>query len=156
MVAVTTYEWLKSAHVLASVMWVGGGVMLTLLGLMTIGLRDPIRLAQFARQLAFLGGTYFPPLSLMVVGFGFGLVEKDGWGYGPTWIQIGIAGWAASFVLGAGYLGPHARKLARLLEERDESDAGVQDVIRRILFVARLDALLLLFIVVDMTAKPWS
>jgi len=57
MLAVTTYEWLKAADVLAVVMWVGGGVMLTLLGLMTIGLLDPIRLAQFAKQTAFLGGT---------------------------------------------------------------------------------------------------
>ena len=76
MLAVTTYEWFKTVHVLAVVMWVGGGVLLTLLALMTIALRDPVRLAQFARQAAFLGGTYFPPLSLMVVGFGFALVEK--------------------------------------------------------------------------------
>src|SRR5712691_5000579 len=102
MLAVTAYEWFKAAYVLAVVMWVGGGVMLTLLGIMTIGLRDPIRLAQFARQAAFLGGTYFPPLSLMVVGFGFGMVEKSGIGYGLTWVQIGIAGWIASFLLGAG------------------------------------------------------
>lgn len=156
MLATTTYDWLLTVHVLAVVMWVGGGVMLTLLGLMTIGLRDPIRLAQFARQAAFLGGTYFPPLSLMVLGFGLGMVEKSGLSYDLTWIQIGIAGWAASFVLGAGYLGPHSKKLASLLEERPPEDAGVQDLITRILFVARLDSLLLLFIVLDMTAKPWS
>ena len=156
MLAVTTYDWFKTVHVLAVVMWVGGGVMLTLLALMTIALRDPVRLAQFARQAAFLGGTYFPPLSLMVVGFGFGLVEKGDWGYDPTWIQIGLAGWGASFLLGAGYLGPHAKRLAKLLDERDPADAQVQDLIRRILFVARLDSLLLLFITVDMVAKPWS
>jgi len=154
--AVTTYEWFKTAHVLAVVMWVGGGVMLTLLALMTIALKDPARLAQFAKQAAFLGGTYFPPLSLMVVGFGFGLVEKGDWGYDPAWIQIGIVGWAASFLLGAGYLGPHAKKLDRLLDERSPDDAGVQDLIRRILLVARFDSVLLLFITVDMVAKPWS
>jgi len=154
--AVTTYDWLLTAHVLAAVMWVGGSVMLTLLGLMTIGLRDPVRLAQFAKQAAFLGGTYFPPLSLMVVGFGFGMVANHDLGYSLTWIQIAIAGWAVSFAVGAGYLGPHTKKLAKLLEERDAADTAVQDMIKRILLVARLDALLLLFIVVDMTAKPWS
>jgi uncharacterized membrane protein len=156
MLAVTTYEWLKAAHVLAVVMWVGGGVVITLLALMTIGLGDPVRLAQFAKQAAFLGGTYFPPLSLMVVGFGFGLVEKGDWGYDPTWIQIGIAGWAASFVLGAGYLGPRAKKLDKLLGERSPDDAGVTDLIRRILLVARFDSVVLLFITFDMVAKPWS
>lgn len=156
MLAITTYEWLLSAHVLAAVMWVGGAVMLTLLALMTIGLRDPIRLAQFAKQAAFLGATYFPPLSLIVVAVGFGLVENGDWGYGPTWIRIGIAGWAASFLIGAGYLGPHAKRLSRLLDERPAEDLEVQALIRRILLVARIDAVILLFIVFDMTAKPWS
>jgi uncharacterized membrane protein len=154
--AIDTYFWLKSVHVLAAVMWVGGAVMLTLLGLMTLAERDPVRLAQFARQVAFLGGRYFPPLSLMVVGFGFWMVEYADLGYGATWLQLGIAGWIASFVVGAGYLGPHAAKLARLLEERRPDDAEVQDLIRRILLVARLDAVLLLFLVFDMTAKPRS
>jgi len=153
--AVTTYDWLMTAHVLAAVMWVGGAVMLTLLGLMTIGLGDPVRLAQFAKQVAFLGGRYFPPLSLMVVGFGFGMIEKAGTGYSATWIQIGIAGWAASFVIGAGYLGPRAKRLATLLDERAADDQEVQSLIERILLVARFDALLLLFVVLDMTAKPW-
>lgn len=156
MLAVTTYEWLKSAHVLAAVMWVGGDVMLTLLALMTLGLRDPIRLAQFAKQVSFLGRSYVPILSLMVLGFGFGLVEKGNWGYGPTWIQIGIAGWAATFLLGAGYLGPSAKKIDTLIEERGAEDAETQALIARVLRVARIDALILLFIVFDMTAKPWS
>jgi uncharacterized membrane protein len=156
LLAIETYFWLKSVHVLASVMWVGGAVMLTLLGIMTIGLRDPIRLAQFARQVAFLGGRYFPPLSLMVVGFGFWMVEEGDLGYDATWIKIGIAGWIASFAIGAGYLGPHASKLAKLLDRRAPDDEEVQGLIRRILLVARVDAVLLLFIVFDMTAKPWS
>jgi uncharacterized membrane protein len=154
--AIETYSWLKSVHVLAAVMWVGGSVMLTLLGIMTIGLRDPIRLAQFAKQVAFLGGRYFPPLSLMVVGFGFWMVEEGDLGYDATWLQIAIAGWIASFVIGAGYLGPHASKLSKLLESRPPEDREVQSLIQRILLVARIDAVLLLFIVFDMTAKPWS
>jgi uncharacterized membrane protein len=158
LLAIDGYYWLKAVHVIAAVMWVGGSVMLTLLGLMTIAERDPIRMAQFARQVSFLGARYFPLLSLMVVGFGFWMVENGflPWTYSMTWIQIGIAGWAASFVIGAGYLGPHASRLARLLESRPPEDAEVQSLIRRILLVARIDAVLLLFIVFDMTAKPWS
>jgi uncharacterized membrane protein len=154
--AIETYSWLKSVHVIASVMWVGGAVMLTLLGLMTLAERDPVRLAQFAKHVSFLGGRYFPPLSLMVVGFGFWMVENRDLGYDATWVQIGIAGWIASFVVGAGYLGPHSRKLAGLLEQRPAGDGEVQALIERILFVARLDSLLLLFIVFDMVVKPWS
>jgi uncharacterized membrane protein len=154
--AITTYEWLKSAHVLAAVMWVGGNVMLTLLALLTLAERDPKRLVQFTKQAAFLAGTYFPILSLIVVAVGFGLVENGDWGYDPTWIQIGIAGWVASVVIGAGYLAPHAKKLSKLLDDRPPEDEGVQELIKRILLVARIDVLILLFIVFDMTAKPWS
>ena len=156
MLAITTYDWLLSFHVLAAVLWVGGSVMLTILGIMTIGLNDPVRLTQFAKQVAKLGGVYFPPLSLIVVGLGFGLVEKGDLSYTLTWIQIAIAGWAASFVIGAGYLGPHAQKLAKLMETQPPESPEVQGLIRRILTVARIDAALLLFIVFDMVAKPWS
>ena len=59
-------------------------------------------------------------------------------------------------MIGAGYLGPRASKLARLLDERPPEDSEVQDLITRILLVARIDAVLLLFLVFDMTAKPGS
>jgi hypothetical protein len=154
--AVTTYEWFMTVHVLAAVMWVGGAVMLTLLGLMTLGLRDPVRIAQFARQVSFLGGVYFPPLSLMVIAFGFAMIANGDLSYSLTWLQIGIAGWAISFFVGAGWLGPHAKKLSKLLDEREPEDAETQSLIQRILLVARFDAVLLMFIVFDMTAKPWS
>ena len=156
MLAVTTYEWFMTVHVLAAVMWVGGSVMLTLLGLMTLGLRDPVRLAQFAKQVSFLGGVYFPPLSLMVVAFGFAMIANGDLGYSLTWLQIAIVGWAVSFFVGAGYLGPHAKRLSKVLDDRGAEDTEAQALIQRILFVARLDAVLLLFIVFDMTAKPWS
>ena len=156
MLAVTTYEWFMTVHVLAAVMWVGGSVMLTLLGLMTLGLRDPVRLAQFAKQVSFLGGVYFPPLSLMVVAFGFAMIANGDLSYSLTWLQIAIVGWAVSFFVGAGYLGPHAKRLSKVLDDRGAEDAEAQALIQRILFVARLDAVLLLFIVFDMTAKPWS
>jgi uncharacterized membrane protein len=154
--AVTTYEWFMTVHVLAAVMWVGGSVMLTLLGLMTLGLGDPVRLAQFAKQVSFLGGVYFPPLSLMVVAFGFAMIANGDLSYSLTWLQIAIVGWAVSFFVGAGYLGPHAKRLSKVLDDRGAEDAEAQALIQRILFVARLDAVLLLFIVFDMTAKPWS
>jgi uncharacterized membrane protein len=154
--AVTTYEWFMTVHVLAAVMWVGGSVMLTLLGLMTLGLRDPVRLAQFAKQVSFLGGVYFPPLSLMVVAFGFAMIANGDLSYSLTWLQIAIVGWAVSFFVGAGYLGPHAKRLSKVLDDHGAEDAKAQALIQRILFVARLDAVLLLFIVFVMTAKPWS
>jgi hypothetical protein len=154
--AITTYEWLKTGHVLAAVLWVGGSAMLTLLALMTIGMRDPVRLAQFVKQVAFLGSAYIPLLSLMVVAFGFGMVENGDLGYSATWIQIAIAGWAASFAIGAGFLGPTSKKVDRLIAAHGPENDEAQTLINRLLLVARIDVVILLFIVFDMTAKPWS
>ncbi len=156
MLALTWYEWLKAGHVIAAVLWVGGGIMLTILGLMTIGLKDPARLAQFAGQVATLGGRFFPPVSLLVLALGIGMIENGDLGYDATWVQIAIAGWITSFAVGAAYLGPRAARLSKLLRERPPEDTEVQALIKRILLVARLDGLLLLFIVFVMTAKPWS
>ena len=46
MLALTWYEWFKAGHVIVAVLWVGGGATLALLGIMTIRMNDPIRLAQ--------------------------------------------------------------------------------------------------------------
>jgi hypothetical protein len=71
-------------------------------------------------------------------------------------VQIALAGWGASFLIGLLFLGPESGRLAKLQADRPPSDPEVQQRIRRILTVARLDALILLFIVFDMTAKPFS
>jgi uncharacterized membrane protein len=154
--AVTWYDWFLAGHVMIAVIWVGGGVTLTMLGLLTVRENDPIRLAQFAQQAGWIGERIFGPLSLILLALGFGMIENGNLGYDKTWIQIAIAGWALTTVTGIFYLGPTAKKLGKLIMERGPADLEAQATIKRILLVARLDSALLLFIVFDMTAKPWS
>lgn len=156
MLALIWYEWFKSFHVIAAVLWVGGAVMLTILGVLTLREKDPVRLVGFTRQVAFLGERFFPIVSLAVLALGFAMMENGNLPYDMTWVQIGIAGWAFSFVVGVFYLAPRSSKLKKLLETRGPEDAEVQGVIHRLLWAARIDNLVLLFIVFDMTAKPWS
>jgi uncharacterized membrane protein len=156
MLALTTYQWLKAFHVISSVLWVGGGVTLVVLGLMTLREKDPRRTAHFTGQVAFLGLRYFAPLSLITFGLGFWLAEEGHWPYDTTFIQIGIVGWIVSFLTGFFFIGPQSGKISRLLAERGPEDAEAQRLIRRLLLVARFDEALLLFIIFVMTAKPWS
>jgi len=44
--ALTWYDWFKAAHVLAAVLWVGGGSMITLYALMTLRQNDAAELGQ--------------------------------------------------------------------------------------------------------------
>jgi uncharacterized membrane protein len=157
LIAVTWYQWFLTAHILAAVIWVGGGTTLAILALLTVRLDDPVRLAQLAKQAGWVGERIYTPMSLVVLAFGFALIEngQSPWTYDLTWVQIALAGWAVSSLVGLFYLGPTAKKLGKLIEERGPADPEAQRVLRRILLVARLDVLLLLFIVFDMTAKPW-
>jgi uncharacterized membrane protein len=153
--ALTWYQWFKAAHVIAAMLWVGGGFMITLYALMTLRQNDPAELASLARKVGLIGERFFTPLSFVVLGFGFGLVENGNWGYGHFFVQFSLAAWGASALLGMFFLGPESAKLGKLLPARPPDDPEVQYRIRRILLVARFDVLLLLVVVFVMTTKPF-
>ena len=157
MLALTWYDWFKAAHVIAAVLWVGGGVMVTIYAILTLRQNDPAETASFARKVAIIGQRYFTPLSFIVLGFGLGLMEngQSPWTFGQFFVVFALAGWGASALIGIFFLGPESSKLAKLLPERPPEDPEVQYRIRRILTVARVDIAILLAVVFVMTAKPF-
>ena len=157
MLALTWYDWFKAGHVLVAVLWVGGGATLALLAIMTLRMNDPLRVAQFAHQAGKVGERLYTPSSLLVLLFGIGLMTNDQspWDWDMTFVQIALAGWALTFLVGFFYIRPTAAKLAKAIEERGPTDPEAQRLIKNILLVTRIDILILLFIVFDMTAKPW-
>ena len=157
MLALTWYDWFKAGHVLVAVLWVGGGATLALLAIMTLRMNDPLRVAQFAHQAGKVGERLYTPASLLVLLFGIGLMTNDQspWDWDMTFVQIALVGWALTFLVGFFYIRPTAAKLAKAIEERGPTDPEAQRLIKNILLVTRIDVLILLFIVFDMTAKPW-
>jgi uncharacterized membrane protein len=153
--ALTWYQWFKAAHVLAAVLWVGGGSAIVLYALMTLRQNEPAELASLARKVSLIAERFFTPLSFIVLGFGFGLVENGNWGYDRFFVQFSLAGWGASALTGMLFLGPESAKLGKLLPTQPPDDPEIQYRIRRILLIARFDALLLLAVVFVMTAKPF-
>ena len=153
--ALTWYQWFKAAHVIAAVLWVGGGFLIMLYALVTLRENNPVELANFARKVGLIGQRFFTPMSFAVLGFGFGLVENGNWGYGHFFVQYSLAAWGASALLGMLFPGPESGKLGKLMPTRPPEDPEVQMRIRRILTVARFDVLLLLSVVFVMTAKPF-
>jgi uncharacterized membrane protein len=155
--AITTYNWIKSFHVLSAVLWVGGGVMLTTLALLTQRANDTTQLAKLALQIEWVGGRILAPLSLITFGLGIWLVEQGpyAWSYDSFWILFALCAFGVSFVTGAFFLGPESGRLARMQRERGPDDPELQARIRRVLRVARVDQLILLLIVFDMVAKPF-
>jgi uncharacterized membrane protein len=158
--AISWYEWFKAGHVLVAVLWVGGGATLALIAIMTMRLNDPIRLAQFAHQAGKIGERLYAPASLLVLVFGIAMMTNDFgqllWDWDTTFIVIALVGWAVTFITGVFWIRPTVAKLAKVIDERGPADPEAQEIIKRVLFVTRIDVLILLLIVFVMTAKPWT
>jgi len=156
--AMTWYQWFKAGHVLVAVLWVGGGATLALMALMTLRMDDPIRLAQFSHQAGRIGERLYAPASLLVLLFGIGLMTNDAspWQWDFWWVRIALVGWALTFITGVFWIRPTVNKLTTAIEARGPADPEAQQLIKRILLVTRIDIIILLFIVFDMAAKPWT
>ena len=152
----TWFSVFKVIHVSVAVFWVGGGVLLTALAIRAERSDDPEDLATIARQATFVGEKLFAPAGLVVLAMGITMVINQHIGFGTTWIDIGLAGFAISFVTGIAVLGPRAKKLVALLDTVGTAAPETQAAIRQILVISRVDVAVLLVVVADMLMKPFS
>jgi len=150
------YALFKLVHVVGAVIWVGGGVTLTILAIRAERSSDPGEMATIAKQAAFVGERVFAPVGLLVFLMGIAMVINLHWGWGTTWIVIGIVGYAITFLTGLLVLGPSAKRVGQLLETRGADAAETQAAIQRILLIARVDMGVLLLVVADMVLKPFT
>jgi uncharacterized membrane protein len=150
------YEVMKTIHVLAAVVWVGGGVTTQVYAARIRSQQDPVKLASFAKDIEWVGLRVYTPASLIVLLLGIGMVlESSGPpDFSDLWIVLALVGIGFSIVIGAGYLGPTSGKLGTLIVERGPEDVEAQQMLARILVVSRVDLAVLLLIVVDMVVQP--
>jgi hypothetical protein len=150
---ITTYELLLFGHLLFVVAWVGTDIAMQVLSLRVIA-AGPDRTAAFLSDVEWLGTRLLTPSALLVVIFGFGLLSELDYSVGDTWIWLALAAFAASFVAGAGFLGPESGRIGNLVAERGAEDPEVQARIRRILLVSRIELVILILVILDMVVKP--
>jgi uncharacterized membrane protein len=146
----------KMIHVLGAVVWVGGGATLVILVLVTERENDPLALAALGQKIDFIATRIYVPASLLVLLFGILMMVKGNLDWGQFWIVAGLIGFAATFLTGIGFLTPQVKKLNGLAAEKGPAHPDTQAQLQRLLVVARFDIALLLLIVADMTAKPFS
>src|ERR1700745_1444814 len=84
----------KLIHVSVAVFWVGGGLLLTALALRAERSDDPEELATIARHATLVGEKLFAPAGGIVLAMGITMVINQHIGFGTTWVDIGLAGWA--------------------------------------------------------------
>ena len=150
------FKWI---HVTVALAWVGGGLLLTVLGLKAELSDDPNEIATLARWAAWVGERLFAPAGLIVLAMGIAMLIHGGdpivhWG--KFWVIVGLVGYATTFVTGIAVLSPQAKKVAKLSETKGTTAPETVAAIRRILLIARFDIAVLLIVVADMITKPFS
>jgi uncharacterized membrane protein len=150
------YAFFKWVHVTGAVLWVGGGLTLTILALRAERSSDPSEMATIARQAAFVGERVFAPVGLLVLAMGIAMVVNLDLDWGTSWIVVGLVGYVITFLTGLLVLGPQAKRIGHLIETVGADAAETQAAIKRILLIARVDEGVLLIVVAAMVLKPFT
>ena len=150
------YTVFKMFHVGAAVIWVGGGIFITICALLAELANDDDQLLAIGHWAEVVAGRLFPIMSFVVLGFGIGMIENVSLGYDQFWIIFGLVAWALSAATGIFFIGPEAKRLNAVAAVHGPKSPQAQARLRRILLVARVDVAVLFVIVLDMVAKPFS
>src|SRR5438067_9745818 len=150
------YALYKFVHVTVSVFWVGGGVLLTVLGLRAERADDPNEVVTLARWAAFVGEKLFAPAGGIVLAMGIAMTIDNHWGWGTFWIDFGLVGYAVTTITGMAFLSPQAKRIAEYSVSKGPTAPETLAAISRILLIARIDVAVLLLVVADMVTKPFS
>jgi uncharacterized membrane protein len=151
-----SYNVYKALHVVAILIWVGGDLTLTTLGIVFERRGDGSALAELGKMGAWIGTRVYTPALFAAFAFGVALIQKGGLGWGAFWIDFAIAGWAVAASVGVGFVGPELGRIDKAAQEHGPDSAEVGRRVKRLFMIFRFDTALLVLIAIDMTAKPFS
>ena len=148
-------SWLHLIHVLAAMVWVGGGVTLTLLGVRARSSPDPHAIGQFAKTLPYVGVRVLAPAVVLVLVTGVWMVVTSaGWKFTQLWVQLALGLFAIAALVGAGYLSRVGIQLERAVGAGGSGREATGSLVNRWLFGYSVVLVALLVIVWDMVFKP--
>jgi uncharacterized membrane protein len=146
------YSIVKFLHVVSAVLWVGGGFVLFLLGVIAERAGNIDEKLQAIRASGQLGGRFFAPMSMLTLVFG--LIMCSFWvGFSDLWIVIGLVGYATTFSIGMFIFKPTGERMGEMLAKEGVSPAVLASA-QRMMSVARFDYAVMLVIISDMVLKP--
>src|SRR6059058_6215993 len=98
-------------HVGAAVVWVGGGLFITICAVLAELADNDDQLLQIGHWAETVAGRLFPAMSFVVLGFGIAMTTNGKIPYNQFWIIFGLVAWALSAATGILFLGPEAKRL---------------------------------------------
>jgi uncharacterized membrane protein len=146
--------WLLFTHILGAVVWVGGGLMLSVIGLRARRSGNVGIIRDFAQTLAYVGLRLFMPAVLVLGVTGVWMVLAGDGNFGQLWVLFAVGGFALALAIGVGYLSGVAVELERVASEANASLAVVGDLLGRWMAGWGIVLLVLAFTVWDMVFKP--
>jgi hypothetical protein len=152
--APASYQIYLTLHILAAVIWVGGDITLTTLGIVFEGKQDGPTLAALGRMGSWIGTRVYTPTLFFVFGFGVALVEKSGVGWNHFWIVFAVVGWALAMLIGIGFVGPELGRIDQAAQEFGPESPEVARRVKRLFTIFRFDTAVLILVVIDMAARP--
>jgi uncharacterized membrane protein len=127
MTLATLYDWLLFGHILAAMIWLGGGVMLAGLAIATLRGGDPQGIARFVGGLRVIGPAVLAPATVAALGLGVWLVlDSAAWDFGQTWVQLALGLIAVAIAVGAGHQARTAIGAQRAIDRGDHPGARRQ------------------------------
>ena len=147
------YDWLLLGHIIAAMVWLGGGVVLAVLAVATLRSDDGPAVARFVASLRLIGPAVLAPATIATLGVGIWLVlDSAAWDFGQAWVLLALALFAAAVVVGAGHQGRAAINAQRAIDRDDHAEARRQ--LARWTWGYGVVVSLLLVIAWDMVFKP--
>ncbi len=144
----------RALHVIAIVIWVGGDITLTTLGIVFERRRDGEALAVLGKLGAWIGVHVYTPALFAALGFGIALMQKYDYSWSVFWVDFALVGWAIAATVGVGFVGPELGRIDRAAQQLGPDSDEVRRRVKCLFTIFRFDTALLILIVLDMTAKP--
>jgi uncharacterized membrane protein len=142
---------LKFAHVLAAVLWVGGGFTTIIASLVLSGRSPAETQLAIVRATVLLAPRLFIPASIFTLATGVALLFVAGWGWQP-FTTLGLAGVLFTASFGALVLGPSCERAVKLADTHG-AEAAIP-ALRRVQRLAMMDYAIQFAIVFLMVVKP--
>jgi uncharacterized membrane protein len=146
------YEILLFLHIGAATVWLGSGFFLQMLIFRAQRAGDVGLTRGIASNSGWMAQRIFIPASLAVLILGILLTIEGPWSFGDLWIVLGLAGYAASFLIGILFQEPEGKRIHAAMEAGDQTRAAF--LISRINAVARIELVILYLVVAAMALKP--
>src|SRR5204863_1027654 len=127
------YFVFKMLHVGAAVVWVGGGLFITICAVLAELADNDDQLLQIGHWAETVAGRLFPVMSFVVLGFGIAMTSNADIGYSQFWLIFRLVAWALSAATGILFLGPESKRLTRAAAAHGLKSPEVQARLRRIL-----------------------